>query len=328
MRRAILGAALVLAAASVAPAQSSSPPHTSTGRPLFTFRSTLWVNLHHFLYVLGRARNETRDSHRAAVVNAPADTQGFELLSAAERQAWQRALAYYQEKISPMDAVFDREMTAMTNALAAAEDASTLAGVDIPAGMRAVLEDAAPVYRKVWWERHAGLDRTRTEEVQALLARYGQQVSEMLTRAYQQAWPPEGLTVQVCAYANWAGAYSTSGRLIVMASSDEGMAGSEGLETVFHEAMHQWDDTMIPRLRDTAQRLHADIPRDLFHSLIFYTAGYAVSQVVPGHRPYADPLWARALPGHAQLDRCWLPYLRGEGTLAAALDRLVGSFAK
>src|SRR5580704_12400551 len=129
MRRAILGAALVLAAASVAPAQSSSPPHTSTGRPLFTFRSTLWVNLHHFLYVLGRARNETRDSHRAAVVNAPADTQGFELLSAAERQAWQRALAYYQEKISPMDAVFDREMTAMTNALAAAEDASTLAGV-------------------------------------------------------------------------------------------------------------------------------------------------------------------------------------------------------
>jgi hypothetical protein len=34
------------------------------------------------------------------------------------------------------------------------------------------------------------------------------------------------------------------------------------------------------------------------------------------------------LPGHAQLDQCWLPYLRGEGTLAAAIDRLVGSFAK
>jgi hypothetical protein len=28
------------------------------------------------------------------------------------------------------------------------------------------------------------------------------------------------------------------------------------------------------------------------------------------------------------LDEYWLPYLRGEGTLAAALDRLVGSFAK
>jgi hypothetical protein len=113
-----------------------------------------------------------------------------------------------------------------------------------------------------------------------------------------------------------------------MDSTHDGMAGSEGLDTVFHEAMHQWDDAMIPRLQDAAQHLHADIPRELFHPLIFYTAGYATSRVVPGHRPYADPLWARGLPGHAQLDQYWLPYLRGEGTLAAALGRLVGSFAK
>jgi len=129
----------------------------------------------------------------------------------------------------------------------------------------------------------------------------------MLTRAHQHAWPPQGLTVQMCAYANWAGAYSTpSGHLIVMAGAD--------VETVFHEAMQQWDDAMIPRLWDTAERLHADIPHQLFHSLIFYAAGYATSQVVPGHHPYAEPLWARGLPGRAQLDQYWLPYLRGEGT--------------
>jgi hypothetical protein len=245
-----------------------------------------------------------------------------------QRGSWERAVAYYRKNVSPKDAVFDPDLIAMTNALAAAEDASSLAGVKIPADMRTVLEDVAPVYRKVWWERHSRSNRARIEELQALLGRYGQPISDLLTKAYQQSWPPEGLTVQMCAYANWAGAYSTSGRLIVMASTDDGMVGSEGLETVFHEAMHQWDDTMIPRLQEAAQRLHADIPRDLFHSLIFYTAGYATARVVPGHHPYADPLWARALPGHAQLDQCWLPYLRGEGTLAAAIDRLVGSFAK
>ena len=261
-------------------------------------------------------------------MNAPADTQSFESLTAKEREIWERAIAYYQKDVSPMDAIFDRDLIDITNALAAAGDASSLAGVAIPAPMRTVLEDAAPVFRKVWWERHSRSSRARTEELQALLARYGRPISEMLTKAYRQTWPPEGLTVQVCAYANWAGAYSTSGRLIVMASTYDGIAASDGLEIVFHEAMHQWDDAMIPRLRDTAQRLHADIPRDLFHSLIFYTAGYATSRVVPGHRPYADPLWARGLPGHAQLDEYWLPYLRGGGTLAAALDRLVGSFAK
>jgi hypothetical protein len=29
------------------------------------------------------------------------------------------------------------------------------------------------VYRKVWWERHSRSNRARTEELQALLARYG-----------------------------------------------------------------------------------------------------------------------------------------------------------
>src|ERR1017187_8334699 len=144
----------------------------------------------------------------------------------------------------------------------------------------------------------------------------------MLTKAYQQTWPPEGLTVQMCAYANWAGAYSTDGRLIVMASTHDGMAGSEGLETVFHEAMHQWDGAMIPRLQDAAQHLHVDIPRDLFHSLIFYTAGYATSRVVPGHRPYADPLWACA-DRHAGAARRRRPgaadRLRQRGQSAGAL---------
>jgi hypothetical protein len=224
MRHAILGGLLLLAAGS-APAQSSSgPPETSAGKPLFTFRSTLWVNLHHFLYVLGRARNDTRDSHRAAVVNAPADTQSFESLTAKEREIWERAIAYYQKDVSPMDAIFDRDLIDITNALAAAGDASSLAGVAIPAPMRTVLEDAAPVFRKVWWERHSRSSRARTEELQALLARYGRPISEMLTKAYRQTWPPEGLTVQMCAYANWAGAYSTDGRLIVMASTYDGIA--------------------------------------------------------------------------------------------------------
>src|ERR1022692_4913873 len=67
-----------------------------------------------------------------------------------------------------MDAILDRDLIAIANALAAAEDASSLAGIKVPADMRTVLEEAAPVYRKVWWERHSRLNRARTEELQAL----------------------------------------------------------------------------------------------------------------------------------------------------------------
>ena len=324
MRKLFLGALLLALPACAQP--SPGAPETSVGQPLFTFRATLWMNLHHFLYVLGRARNGAPDSRRRAVAAAPDDAKIIDTAAAKERGAWERAVAYYQRHVSPMDAVFDRDLTDITNALAAAGDASNLDGTALPAPLRAVLEDAAPVYRKLWWERHAAADRARIREATALLARYGRPISDIITKAYRQSWPKEGLTVQMCAYANWAGAYSTAGRLIVMAGTSEGEAGSEGLETIFHEAIHQWDDAMIPRLREIGERLHIDFPHNVFHSLIFYTAGYATAQVVPGHHPYADALWARGLPGKAELDRYWLPYLHGEGDLEHALNGLVASF--
>ena len=44
--------------------------------PIFVFHSDeFWLNLHHFLYVLGRAENKTRDSSREAVAGAPTDQQ-------------------------------------------------------------------------------------------------------------------------------------------------------------------------------------------------------------------------------------------------------------
>src|SRR6185369_3529582 len=43
---------------------------------IFVFHNDeFWLNLHHFLYVLGRAENKTRDSSRMAVVKAPNDQQ-------------------------------------------------------------------------------------------------------------------------------------------------------------------------------------------------------------------------------------------------------------
>src|ERR1044072_1009540 len=57
---------------------------------IFVFHTDeFWLNLHHFLYVLGRAQNKTRDSSRSAVVNAPNDQeQGLAKLTDAERATW------------------------------------------------------------------------------------------------------------------------------------------------------------------------------------------------------------------------------------------------
>jgi hypothetical protein len=286
---------------------------------VFHFQNRFWVNLHHFLYVLGRAQDQTPDSRRASVAGAPKDVAGFEELTDAERRAWNDAVRQYQQDLSKKDLVFDGDLVAITSAVAKADD-----GASLPQGVRETLEKAGPIYRKVWWQRHSGANQSRIEELESLLARHGRTVSDIVTRAYHQRWPAEGFTVQVTAYASWAGAYSTAGGLIVLGSHDEAGSGAAALETVFHEAMHQWDDAMIPLLHDTARRLNVQIPRDLSHSLIFYTAGYAVSATVPGHRPFWESLQARGVFSERErMESCWLPYLKGEGTLEAALERLV-----
>ena len=326
MKRAFSSVVLFVALWNSAFGQSGSLV-TATGKPLFTFHNGFWINLHHFLYVLGRARNGTADSQRSAVMHAPEDLEDFNALNKRDRTTWQEAIEFYRNELSKRDVIFDRELIGITRALASVLDSSSLAGTALPSQVRETLERAAPVYRRVWWDRHSRSNKTRITALSALLVQYGPQVSNMLTHIYEQQWPANGLDVEVSAYANWGGAYSIGGGPIIMSSTDDAGTGSEGLEIVFHEAMHQWDDAMIPLLDSTAQRLNVKIPRDLFHSLIFYTAGYVVSRIVPGHRPYAEPLWARGvLPGRTQLDADWLPYLQGNGSLSSAIEKLVGAF--
>jgi hypothetical protein len=93
-----------------------------TQAPLFRFEDNFWINLHHFLYVLGRAKNNAPDRQRRAVVNAPTEVERA-TLSADERKTWDDAVAYYQQTLSERDAVFDDDLIAITNTLAAARAA-------------------------------------------------------------------------------------------------------------------------------------------------------------------------------------------------------------
>ncbi|HEY3742551.1 MAG TPA: hypothetical protein VGL53_22030 [Bryobacteraceae bacterium] len=54
---------------------------------IFQFEANeFWLNLHHFLYVLGRAEAKTRDASRSAVARAPADSEsGLQILTPHER---------------------------------------------------------------------------------------------------------------------------------------------------------------------------------------------------------------------------------------------------
>jgi hypothetical protein len=303
--------------------------------PLFTFETDeLWLNLHHFLYVLGRAEAKLAPTGRASTVeDAPAESErGLPSLTLEERSAWAEAVRTYAADLSRRSPL-DQAMAAPTRALADVDDVASLAGVPLDAALVAALERAAPIYRKTWWPEHRAANREWRSSTQALVDRHGAAVIEYVTKAYELPWPSGGFAVHVSGYANHGGSAYSSGfsGLLVVPSRSEFSAGWYALETIVHEAMHQWDGQVFDALR--AQGSGSNVPRDLPHALVFYTAGEAVRSIEPSHVPMIDwlDLWAVRLSGASlPAERLkplvvdlWKPHLEGRVTRDAALAVLM-----
>ena len=321
---------LVIAATLAVPTGAAQTPQPS---PIFRFHTNeMWLNLHHYLYVLGRARAKMPDASREAVAGAPADqARGLERLTDAERSVWEEAVVFYAGGPSRSDLIFDAPLSDITRRLADADDAPNLSDTGIDRLNTTPLERAAPIYRKAWWADHQAANRAREAEIQALVDRYGRQVLQRITKAYGMRWPADGSPVHFSAFSNWAGAYSTTGHLLVVSSLAKDLKGDQGLETVFHEGMHQWDGGMQPLLRVEAQRIGKRLPPNLSHAMIFFTAGDSVQRVIPGHVPYADAfsVWDRGYAVFkAPLQETWKPYLDGKGTRDEAIAALVARVAQ
>jgi hypothetical protein len=154
----------------------------------------------------------------------------------------------------------------------------------------------------------------------------GPTVLSFITRAYQFTWPEAGYAVHLSAFSNWAGAYSTGVGVLVISSLNEGNRGPYGLETLFHESMHQWDSQVFDALRTQARANNKLVPRGLSHALIFFTAGEAVRRVIPGHVPYAEKfgVWQRGMMQFkTPIEQTWKPYLDGNGTRDETFAELI-----
>lgn len=308
--------------------QSRSPIIKEQARPIFIFHTDeFWLNLHQFMYVLGRAQNKTTDATRDGVEAAPADQEhGLRSLSTQEQAIWRGAVSNYAASLSKKDLVFDDSLSSITNAMRRAGDARSLDGLTIDPQVVAILNRVEPIYRKQWWPKHRAANVAWQKEITALVNQHGADVLAFITKAYQLPWPSGGYDVNVSAYVNWSGAYSTRGNLLVLSSLAPGNRGLYGLETVFHEAMHQWDQEVFAALRVEAKTQNKLVPRNLSHAMIFFTAGEAVRHVIPNHVPYAIQfgLWERAFTEFkSALDEVWKPYLDGRGTREEALADLI-----
>jgi hypothetical protein len=329
--------------------------------PVFEFHSGFWVNLHHFLYHEARARlaakNESAASNKTGAGGPALKTsQSATPLSATEQKTWDQVLTYYAANYADKDPLINIDLILLKNQLGDFEDCAELTGhqkrtcdAGLPGNVGTMLEAAAPIYRTHWWADHDRANRRWVAKVAPLVREQGVGLSERLADIYQTQWPKEKIRVEVCAYANSAGAYTTLDPLrVTIASTDPRNQGPEALEVLFHEASHDIAEPVDQAIRRECKQRDKPIPRDLWHALIIYTTGEVLRPVMSDagaekgggdatakgtkaaapQVPYAlrDILTQRGWEEyHLLLTMYWQPYLDGKVKFDDAIAHLVSA---
>ena len=326
--------------------------------PVFEFHSGFWVNLHHFLYHEARARLAAKDNRSSPEKNpGPVLKQApgvGPFLTAAEQQTWDEVIAYYQANYAEKDLLINIDLILLKNQLGDFEDCAELTGrkkpscdAGLPGNIGIMLEAAAPIYRAHWWADQDRANRRWVARVAPLVREQGVGLAERLADIYQTRWPKEKIRVEVCAYANAAGAYTTLDPLrVTISSTDPRNQGAEALEVLFHEASHDIAQPVEAAISRECKQRNKPIPRDLWHALIMYTTGEVLRPVVqgpaqqkgggdaapittkPNQVPYAlrDILTQRGWEEyHLLLTLYWQPYLDGKVTFDDAIAHLISA---
>ena len=301
-------------------------PAVYAAEPQFRFQNNFWVNLHHVL----------RGDARRGPLKLPLAVNP-EALSDQERAAWAAALETYAP-LANRNLLFDADLEKINSALALAADNETLAAPSLDPQIAAALTRAAPVYRAHGWTRQKKINDDWIAAIRPYMDRHASQMAAALAKAYHVEWPDRPIIVDAAAEAGVDGGYTINGppgtaAHTVIEAGNSGYQGDMAFEMVFHEASHATAiGGRIIAMIDAAAKTQQVTPhRDLWHTLIFYTAGELARRELgkagdASYEPFAyrygvyNRRWQNLRDA---LEKDWQPYLDGRTEFDAALAALV-----
>lgn len=225
-------------------------------------------------------------------------------------------------------------MVAIASTLRAADGRNNLDGIAVEPTLKSMLERLMPIYRTQGWPEHDRANREWIAAIVPLVDRHGTAISQSLMRTYDVTWPAEPMHVDLSVVAGPVGAFSVNNH-ITISSSDPGYRGYAGLEMVFHEASHSL--ALFERLIQPLNRQAADqkvtVPPQLWHAVLFYTAGEMTTRELKArgieYTPYANAAFYDNMCGAgcmAKLHEHWMPHLDDKRSILDALSALVAAF--
>jgi hypothetical protein len=278
---------------------------------LFTFQNNFWVNLHQFL-------------HAEAVRKA-----------AGKAIQMDAALVDEYAALGKKNPIFDAELVKINDALAQVAGDSLPDSID-PA-VAATLKRAAPIFRERFWPQHRATNEKWIAAIRPRVDRLAPSLTAKLAAAYHTTWPDKPVLVDVTHDAGPVDAYTTdsgpsgfAGHTTI-SSAAEWSHDEMAIEIVFHEASHTVDASIIKAVSDEAGRQGVRATRNLWHAIIFYTAGELVRRELgmvgdSHYMPYAYryDVYSKGMDKErVALEKDWHPWLDGRATFEDALRALV-----
>jgi hypothetical protein len=294
----------------------------------FVFHSEPWINLHHFLFEWARNVPERQPGDRRRGSEVP-EAAELATLDEESQRLWNEALDFYREELIASSLLFSEEMISLRGQLVEAGCSSEVPETLDP-GLSSALTAGMPVYRQHWWPGHQAGNRAWTEDQLGRLETYESVLAERLAQAYGGQWPDERIRVDVVAYANWAGAYTSNHPDHITISGVNDPAW-DGLELLFHEVSHAafFEQKILRQVADAFVPHGVDPPNRLAHSIQFATPAELLRSLLAAGglergRSVADAVYQRGSfkDQYKVVLQHWKPYLDGRVERAAALERI------
>ena len=293
-----------------APAAAQEKVATIAGLEL---HSAFWPNLHHRLHA-DAADQKGRVSAAA--------------LPAADRAAWEAAIAFYAADLAKRDLRRGRDMSGITDALS--REGALGSEAVLSAEHRAVLERVAPVYRRHRWPEDDKANRAWIADVTARLKGVGPKVLPKLAAFYQLPWyeDRDPIRVDIVHVGNARGGYTWTRPRVhsVLDSADATYGGWLGVEMLLHEASHGLTDRLAEAIEKEAAAAGKKDDGTLWHVAQFFVVGEVLKRTLAADciefTPYMyetglfDRAWKQFKPA---IETHLRGYLDGKHSLPEAL---------
>jgi hypothetical protein len=295
----------------------------------FAFFADEDASLDHFLYEW--ARHENRDQKKSFAGQAE-----IAKLPPAEREAWERAVAFYSKEVISRELGFDPGLADLRFHLLGLGKYG-FAGTEPERRAAALVAELLPSYRRVFWPRHLRAAESWVAAYLALPRRAEREkaIAAGIAAAFGGGWPEGRIRVDLSPFASWAGAYTMAydgAPVSTISSFDPSYQGEAALEMIFHEATH--NKLTLGDFRSAVEaefgKRNATAPPQLVHAIHFYTVGeiarVEAAKLGTLYQPAAEKLnlyrgswapWREAIGSH------WQPWLEGRGERAAAVAAMV-----